>query len=398
MLESNDSEKFNKVIKHIILWSKTSVTYVSGLKHDILGSLFHIMLEDARYDGSFYTSVPASIILAGLAIRDSNDIPKNLKDMKIIDAACGTGTLLMAVAERIKEIEETKEIKYDPETIIENVLTGIDINVTALHMTATTLGLLSPSTQFTKMDIRKAPFGETEEGEVAVGSLEMYGRGGTFPIYDWHDINAAKQIETNEKQPSVSYSHYADLVIMNPPFTRNDLRHDQLGKDVEKAVKNRELEIFKSAPIQVSKTSSGPMFLILAEHLVKKEGTVALVLPLVAAMNESTKSIRKFFATKFHVDAIIVSDDPNRFYFSENTDIAEMLVILRKKDLKKCTKIIHLGINPDNTSDASVLVKKIRVGKNPEVSQTLDIPNDMIMEGDWSGVQFFFKISYRKIL
>ena len=390
VLKSCDGARFNKIIKDIIDWSETSLEHVSGLKHDILGRLFHIMLEDARYDGSFYTSVPASIILAGLAIRDSNDIPKNLKDMRVIDPACGTGTLLMAVAERIKEIGKTSKINYDPVVIIENVLTGIDINETALHMTATTLGLLSPSTQFKNMNIRKAPFGKFNDG-VAVGSLELYGKGGTFPLYSSDDVKATKQIETGEKQPSKSFSYSSDLVVMNPPFTRNDLRHDQLGEDIEKKVKNREESIFNSARVKVNRTSSGPMFLMLAEHLVKEGGVLAVIIPLVATIVESGQSVREFFATKFHVDTIIVSDDPKRFYFSENTNIAESLVILRKTQSEKPTKIIHLGVNPNNASDAIALVNDIIKGTRPEKSQILKIPNKVIRKGDWSGVQFFSK-------
>ena len=390
VLKSCEGARFNKIIKGIIEWSETSLEHVSGLKHDILGRLFHIMLEDARYDGSFYTSVPASIILAGLAIPDRNHIPKNLKDMRVIDPACGTGTLLMAVAERIKEIGKTNKINYNPMTIIEKVLIGIDINETALHMTSTTLGMLSPSTQFKNMNIWKAPFGKVGD-EVAIGSLELYGKGGTFPLYGYGDTQTTKQIETEKIQPSKSFNYSSDLVVMNPPFTRNDLRHDQLPKKIEKQIKNRESDIFNSAGVKVSRTSSGLMFQMLGERLVKKGGTLALILPLVGAMGGSGKSVREFYASKFHVDTIIVSDDPKRIYFSENTDISEMLVILRKIDSKKPTKIIHLGVNPDNASDAFVLVNNIIKGVKPKKSQILKIPNKVIRTGDWSGVQFFSK-------
>ena len=155
VINSLSTPQFTSAVKDMIQWARGASGQMGLLRHDVLGRIFHRLLE-GRYDGSFYTSVPAAIILAGIAIRGREDIPKNLADMKVIDAACGTGTLLMAAAERIKDVVGDR---YDERTIIEDVLTGIDINITALHIAATTLGLLSPTTQFRKMDIRKAPFG-----------------------------------------------------------------------------------------------------------------------------------------------------------------------------------------------------------------------------------------------
>ena len=339
VLNSLDSPQFVDAVKTIITWARMAAGQIGGLRHDVMGRIFHKLL-DSRYDGSFYTSVPASIILAGLALRDRSDIPSSLKNMRIIDPACGTGTLLIAAAERIKDISGDK---YDNKAIIEDVLTGIDINVTALHIAATTLGLLSPTTQFKKMDIRQAPFGRTGDGKIAAGSLELYGESGTFPIYNWADAKAMRQIETDQKRPSVSYTGSADLVIMNPPFTRNDLRHDQLGSELEKLVKSRESDIFRSAPFPVNKASSGPMFLVLAEHLVKKSGTVALVLPFVAATNNATLRVRKFFAEKFHVETLVASHDPGRVWFSESTGIPEILVVLKSKKRSKPTTLVQLA-------------------------------------------------------
>lgn len=74
-----------------------------GLRHDLVGRVFHRVLDTARFDGSFYTSTAAASLLAGLAIRPQT-MPDDLRDMRVIDPACGTGTLLMAVAERIKEL------------------------------------------------------------------------------------------------------------------------------------------------------------------------------------------------------------------------------------------------------------------------------------------------------
>ena len=337
--------------------------------------------------------MPSAILLAGLALRDKNDIPSQLSHMKIIDPACGTGTLLMAAAERVRDLLGNN---YSAETMIERVLTGIDINVTALHMAATTLGLMSPTTQFKNMNVRIAPFGQITNKSVAAGSLELYSPEGLLPshgflVQDIIDRDQSVHIETGQKDDFQIYHNSANLVIINPPFTRNDIRHDQLGKIVEKLVKTREKLLYRGAPFSPGQTTSGQMFLMLAERLAdKNDGIVALVLPLTASTNPATQELRGFLAQKFQIETIVVSDDPKRFWFSENTDIAEMLVIMRRtKKPKQDTNIIHLAVNPDTATEAATLVTDILSKKPRNTMQIVKQSKKSINAGDWYGVQFF---------
>ena len=125
------------------------------MRHDLLGRIFHTVLDTARYDGSFYTSTPAATMLATLAINEETcdfDSQDAISKLRVTDPACGTGTLLMTAGERVREL--IGENKLDAEankTIIEQVLRGYDVNLTATHMAATTLGLLSPTTAFKNM-------------------------------------------------------------------------------------------------------------------------------------------------------------------------------------------------------------------------------------------------------
>ena len=201
---------------------------------------------------------------------------------------------------------------------------------------------------------------------------------------------------TDGRRGTHEYKHYADYVIMNPPFTRHDIRHDQLGAEAEKMVKDREQEIFKNAPVNPDKTSSGIMFLVLGEHLVKKEsGTLAFVFPLSGSNAPTTRSIRKFLAKHFHIDTIITAHDPKRFWFSENTNISEMLVIMRRhgkgnETRTPSTRIINLSVNPQTVSEAVNLLRKINTlpTSNPAF-QVIPWTRNKIEQGDWSGVQFY---------
>ena len=147
---------------------------IAGLRHDLLGRIFHTVLDSARYDGSFYTTTAAATLLAALAIRedmcDWSD-PEAVSRLRIIDPACGTGTLLMAAAERIRDLApDLRDDESVGSALIEQVLYGYDVNVTATHMAATTLGLLSPTTRFRKMKIGRAFLGVDDDGRAFLGS------------------------------------------------------------------------------------------------------------------------------------------------------------------------------------------------------------------------------------
>lgn len=390
VLVGSSGQWFANAIDSMAEWAQDAADQTVSLRHDLLGRIFHTVLDTAKQDGSFYTTTSAAVLLAGLAIRDRSDIPNDLNDMKIVDPACGTGTLLMAAAERIRDVMEDE---YDPNTIVENVLCGVDINVTAAHMAATTIGMLSPDTKFDRMDIRIADLGMVD-GEARAGSLEMYVEDGLLPYVDWHG-GTGKQVDTGDTTKH-TWKDIFDLVIMNPPFTRNSLRHDQLGKKIENLVKQRESEIFKTIP-RGQRHSSGPMFIRLAEHLSRK--TLAVVLPSVVTSSPGNLLLRQFLASKFHVDTIVVPHDPKRFHFSASTDIAEVLVILRKEP--PCdTCIVNLRITPGSVAEAATLADTIneeeekpassrRLGSDINSYQIVRWPRSRVEKGDWSGVQFY---------
>ena len=71
---------------------------LSDLGYDHAGPLYHRILGSAKSDGAFYTNNLSAIMLARLALhRDFVDWsdPEAVARLRIIDPACGTGTLLM---------------------------------------------------------------------------------------------------------------------------------------------------------------------------------------------------------------------------------------------------------------------------------------------------------------
>ena len=364
---------------------------IVGLRHDLLGRIFHKVLETARYDGSFYTTTAAATLLASLAIRedmcDWSDRDA-IARLRITDPACGTGTLLMAAAERIRDLAGAAGNRNGvSRALIESVLTGYDVNLTATHLAATTLGLLSPTTTFREIKIGRALLG-VENGAAFLGSLEFLSpQADRQPrLLPWP--TGVEQIETNGE---FAQAEPADLVIMNPPFTRSDLRHDQFSRQEEEMLKAREKELFAGLPVHLSGGSNA--FLILADFINKKNvAAMASILPLTLATDASGQAIREFLAQQYFIDTIVTSHDPSRIYFSENTNIGEMLLICRRwpDDVEKpATRVVNLYENPATPADSIALEQNITAGNRERIKGTVQAwPAERIAAGSWGAVQF----------
>ena len=381
---------------------------VAGLRHDLLGRIFHRVLDTARYDGSFYTSTAAAVLLATLALRDQdadwND-PNAVAALRICDPACGTGTLLMAAAERVRDLRNAagRERRDDEETLdralLETVLWGYDSNLTATHMAASTVGMLSPSTQFRNINIHRVRLG-VFKGVPYVGSLEFLT--GEARLADWPAV--AERVDGDE---TASLPPPMDLVIMNPPFTRDSLRYDQFSIIEERAVKRREMRLFAKRPNHLAGNSGS--FLVLADHLCKSDsGAIAAILPLGGITDKSGFEIRKFLGSRYHIETIVSSHDPERIFFSENTSIGEVLVICRRwksDDPKPPTRVYNLARNPETPLEALDTAARIQVtaGRASPAARDFSVQEvgaERIAQGDWAAVNFlspFLTTAYRRL-
>ncbi len=385
---------------------------VAGLRHDLLGRIFHRVLDTAPYDGSFYTSTTAAVLLASLALRKQDadwSNPDAVASLRICDPACGTGTLLMAAAERIRDLRNAadRDTQEDEEilnlALVEEVLWGYDSNLTATHMAAATVGMLSPATQFRHINIHRVRLG-VFNGMPYVGSLEFLT--GQARLAEWPDL--AERLDGDEAAP---LPPPLDLVIMNPPFTRDSLRYDQFNSAEELAVKGRETELLKRHPHRAAarQHSSGGPFMVLAERLLKQDsGTLALVLPSVVPTAAGNLALRRFLAQQFHVETIVTSHDPNRIYFSENTTIGEVLIVCRRwrdDSPKPPTRVFNLARNPESPLQALDIADRIQRasgGDDPSFRDftVQEVDSQRIAQGDWAAVNFlspFLVEAYRRL-
>ena len=166
---SNDAVK-------ILAQTAQSIQRVKGAHHhDLVGISFCNSIADAKQEGAMYTTLPAATLLTHLMFHNAKINWKNLEEIKslrIVDFACGSGTLLIACANYI--LQKTKHSPDVTKALVEKVLYGFDINDRAIFQTATGLGMIAPSVAFDKTQLRSMVLGLPEgEKEARLGSLEM---------------------------------------------------------------------------------------------------------------------------------------------------------------------------------------------------------------------------------
>ena len=123
-------------------------------RHDVAGRIFNKLVSDRKLLAAYYTSIPASILLAGLALSptrwtdvDWRDV-EALSDLRVVDPACGTGTLLMAayrqIAQNYTSEPGDRDVSLLHKALVESVVMGADVVQSAIHMTAATLAAMFP--------------------------------------------------------------------------------------------------------------------------------------------------------------------------------------------------------------------------------------------------------------
>lgn len=370
---------------------------LAGGRQDVMGRIFHRVLDTAPYDGSYYTGTAGAALLATLAIRpddrDWTDL-NVIASLNVTDPACGTGTLPIAAAGRIRELAGDVDQERLSEILVEEVLRLYDINLTAAHMAATTLGLMSPSTQFRNMNVHRVRLGPPQydhNGEqtlpAQVGSLEWLETNPT--LIGWPEYRVSEQIET--KQAEAPRLTLADLFIMNPPFARGSLRYDQFTAEEEKIIKEREDALLRNTPADRTGGSNG--FTVLAQRHIKAGGRIASVYPLQLAQSASGQGIREMLAREFHIEFVIALNDPQGMAFSENTAIGEMLVVARRwrEDDDRAaarTTFVKILRKPMTPAQGKFIGESILRGQDHPEYAISHWPQERMLAGDWFPTQF----------
>ena len=204
----------------------------AALRHDLMGRVYHRLLADKKYLGTYYTKIPPANLLLKLAL-DYENFPvawhdlDQISQLRIADLACGTGTLLMAAADAIADnyLRASAEHGLVPDLdglqkrLVEEIIHGYDVLPSAIHLTASTLALRAPQIAFEKMNLFSLPMGGPA---IRLGSIDFLDGKRVAVHRDLirADVEARQMGGKGTKRVSTNLPDL-DLCVMNPPFTRS---------------------------------------------------------------------------------------------------------------------------------------------------------------------------------
>ena len=368
----------------------------AALRHDLMGRIYHRLLVEAKYLGTYYTSIPSAVILLKLALRPDAWQTQwhNLDEigrLRISDLACGTGTLLMAAADVITDNYvsaasaegEQVNISELQKRLAEDILYGYDVLPSALHLTASTLALRAPETTFKQMHLINMPLGGAEH---RLGSLEFLVGERTHqrPLDDMFGaFSSIQQVSSTEisETGSIDPVPVLDLCVMNPPFVRSvggNLLFGSMPAD-ERAEMQKEL---KKVVAKVEKAYNGryanitaglgSVFVLMADRCLRPGSRLGLVLPKALLSGVAWHETRNLLQRYYRLEYIVASQDPERWNFSESTNLSEVLIVAVKKEptdaTEKHTIAVNLWRNPTTAFEALAITHEILIDEAPNLN------------------------------
>ena len=366
---------------------------------DLIGTVFQRLIADRKYLATFYTRPESATLLAHLAIPDDGnwDDPERVKNYRVADYACGTGTLVHAAYRRINQLHLISG--GQPEKLhahmMQEALTACDVLPSAVHLTAAMLSSSHPTEQYDGTRTIVSQYGKTEDGGVSIGSLDLLASNGEVkPLIALHSGAAVTATGEQSAEATVEMPQFSqDLVIMNPPFTRSGSDWDGRRGETYQTKQFHGLSIDRRTQTRMSKLASeygkgtcahgyagiASWFVALADRMVKHDGTIALVLPMTALQGTSWRKVRQLIA-KHYDDLTIMTiatakqDDQS---FSADTGMAEALVVCRRSEKAANPRGLFVSLNrrPNSEMEAMAIAREIAaINRNGELRRLEDGP------------------------
>jgi type I restriction enzyme M protein len=248
---------------------------------DTLGDAYEYLIGQfaagsGKKAGEFYTPQQISTILSEIVTLDSQDPKTGKKDKldKVLDFACGSGSLLLNVRKRIKD--SGGHI---------NKIYGQEKNITTYNLAR--MNMLLHGIKDTEFEIF--------HGDTLLNHWDIL-----------NEMNPSKKIEF-------------DAIVANPPFSLRWEPNDALSEDFR----------FKSHGL-APKSAADFAFLLHGFHFLGKEGTMAIILPHgVLFRSGAEERIRTKLLKDNHIDTVIGL--PSNLFYSTGIPVCILV-------LKKCKK------------------------------------------------------------
>lgn len=280
-LGKNYEERNKKLCNIIQTIAEGIKAFDKGDNVDYLGDAYEFLIGkfaagSGQKAGEFYTPQRISDILSGIVTLDSQDPSKGEKKKieRVLDFACGSGSLLLNVRKKMTDAKGTIGKIY-----------GQEKNITTYNLAR--MNMLLHGVKDTEFEIH--------HGDTLLNDWEIL-----------NEINPSKKLEF-------------DAIVANPPFSYRWEPTEAMGEDFR----------FKSYGL-APKSAADFAFLLHGFHFLSKEGTMAIILPHgVLFRSGAEEKIRKKLLEDGNIDTVIGL--PANLFFSTGIPVCILV-------LKKCKK------------------------------------------------------------
>ena len=385
---------------------------------DYAGELFNKVMGNQASDGAFFTKPNSAALLAGLVLDVAIPLDADWTDAatwqgcRLVDLACGSGTLLAASLTEMKrraarQGADADQLAAFQKLTVEDSIAGLDFNPVSLQLAAAQLTSGNFDVAYGQIGLYRMPYGLTE-GQVRVGTLELLGQRSVLRIagldLDDEALDAKQvQMDNEDLLPKgvAAAVKNARIVIMNPPFTNRSKMGEKFPKDVQQAMRKR-VDSYDGALVATDpemegfgdKNSIRPLFVALADRcLDPADGVLAMINPTIALTSTSGQQERVVLARRFYVHTLLTCHQPKQITLSQKTSINESMVILKRHEgARPPTRVVGLDRLPLDEDEAAELHRHLSdcaEGLLPDGwGEISEWSAEHIGAGDWSAAAF----------
>ncbi len=362
--------------------------------HELAGIVFQKLITDRKYVKANYTLPESATLLSTLVTPKLPEVTYP----KVADFACGTGALLNSVYQRILSLYEQQgqNGRYIHQKMLEENIAGADVMPNATHLTAAALASRYADMKLGGTRILTAPYGKLDNGNYAVGSLELLRRTLLLPTMDAE----AEQVGGEENvivdfQRAFPYREF-DIIIQNPPFTKpgadpagiDGAKSPFQGGDRSQEYTNAMQAALKKKETRVADGQAGlsSYFVELADRMLKPNGVMGFILPATVLASPTTQKLRDMWATAYRDLVVITIAEAKGLdcAFSADTDMGECILVATKGEGNNTGrgKFVCLHQRPQSLLEAIEIAN--RVIRSSGMHHLEDIPSggDPIQVGE----------------